>query len=290
MRTTAEFRSLLHSPEPTLIPGVYDALSAAIAQEVGFSAVSITGAGLSVTHGFPDLGYLTLTEVVERSRAVRRGTTLPVMVDADTGYGGVLNVGRTVMEFEAAGMAALHLEDQVTQKKCGLLEGIEVVSVAEMQARVRAAVAARTDPDFCIVARTDARAVAGIDDVIARANAYREAGADASFLFDLHSRAELALAAKEITGPKITHVSRGAKIAPLPPEELADLGYTAICYPLTGLQMAAYATREAFRHIQEDASLEPLFARMLGPQELYELVGLSRAGEFASNYEAKGQQ
>jgi methylisocitrate lyase len=289
MRSTTAFKNLLDSPGPTLIPGVYDALSAAIAQDVGFPAVAITGAGLSVTHGFPDLGYMTLTEVVERSRAVARGTSVPIMVDADTGYGGVLNVARTVVEFEAAGMAALHLEDQVTQKRCGLLEGVQVVSEAEMVSRIRTAVASRTDPHFYVVARTDMRAVAGIEQVIARANAYREAGADASFLFDLHSRDELALAAREIPGPKITHVSRGAKVAPILPAELADMGYTAIFYPLTPLQMAAHAIRVAMTHIRDDASLEPLFDQMAKPVELYELVGLSEAGEFARKYEVEGQ-
>lgn len=290
MRSTTAFREMLHNPELTIIPGVYDAISAAMAQAAGFSALSITGAGVSVTQGFPDLGYLTLTEVVERARAVRRGTTLPVLVDADTGYGGVLNVARTVTEFEAAGMAALHLEDQVSQKKCGLLAGIEVVEVEEMLARITAAVDSRTDPDFVIVARTDARAVAGIGEVIARANAYVEAGADASFLFDLQSREELALAAVEITGPKITHVSRGAKVTSLSTTELAEMGYTAVCYPLTGLQAAAYALRDVLTEIRVGVQLETLFDRMVGPRELYELVGLSQAGEFARVHEAKGRQ
>lgn len=290
MRSTTLFREMLHKSEPTVIPGVYDAISAALAQAAGFSAVAITGAGVSVTHGFPDLGYLTLTEVVERARAVRRGTTLPVLVDADTGYGGVLNVARTVCEFEAVGMAALHLEDQVTQKKCGLLDGVQVVEVEEMQARITAAVAARSDPDFSIVARTDVRAVAGIAEVIDRANAYLDAGADATFLFDLQSREELTLAAKEIPGPKITHVSRGAKVAALSTTELAEMGYAAVCYPLTGLQSAAYAMREALNEIRTGGQLEALFDRMVGPKELYELVGLSQAGEFARVHEAKGRQ
>jgi methylisocitrate lyase len=288
VRGTTAFRQLLQGPGITVVPGVYDALSAAIAQEAGFAALAITGAGLSVTHGYPDLGYLTLTEVVERARAVARGTALPVMVDADTGYGGVLNVARTVTEFEVAGMAALHLEDQPNQKRCGLLGGVQVVETAQMQARIRAAVASRRDPDFCVIARTDVRAVAGIDEVIARANAYVEAGADASFLFDLHSRDELALAAREIPGPKITHVSRGAKMAPLRPAELADLGYQMVLYPLTPLQTAAHAIRQALLHLRDDARLEPLFGQMVTPAELYELVGLSRATGFASRYEVEG--
>lgn len=288
LRPTTAFKKLLQGNGITVVPGVYDALSAALAQEAGFAAVAITGAGLSVTHGYPDLGFLTLTEVVDRARAVARGTTLPIMVDADTGYGGVLNVARTVTEFEAAGMAALHLEDQPAQKRCGLLEGVQVVETELMLARIRAAVASRRDPDFCVVARTDARAVAGMDEVIARANAYLEAGADASFLFDLHSREELALAAREIPGPKITHVSRGARMAPMRPEELADLGYQMVLYPLTPLQTAAHAIRQALTHLREDARLEPLFGRMVTPAELYELVGLSRATGFAGRYEVEG--
>lgn len=289
MGTAAAFRALLGQPEPTLVPGVYDALSAALAQQVGFEAVAVTGAGLSVTQGYPDLGLLTLTEVAERTRAVVRGTTLPVMVDADTGYGGPLNVARTVAELEATGAAALHLEDQVTQKKCGLLAGIEVVGTDQMCARVGAAVAARTDPDFCIVARTDVRASGTLAEVIERGNAYREAGADAVFLFDLHSRDELATAAKEIAGPKITHVSRGGRVPPIPPAELGQLGYAMICYPLTPLQAAAHAARAALEHIRDDASLTPLYQRMVAPTELYELVGLSRAQEFARVYESEGR-
>lgn len=289
MRATTAFRRLLEQPGPNLIPGVYDALSAALAEQVGFDAVAVTGAGLSVTHGYPDLGLVTLTEVVERTRAVVRGTSVPVMVDADTGYGGVLNVARTMTELQAAGAAALHLEDQVSQKRCGLLEGIQVVPVEEMAARIRAAVAARTDPDFTIVARTDARACGELSDVIARARAYRDAGADAVFLFDLHSREELVEAARQIEGPKITHVSRGGRVAPVPPAELARMGYAAICYPLTPLQAAAHALRAALEHIRDDASLTPLYDRMVTPTQLYELVGLSRAQEFAREYEPEGR-
>lgn len=286
MKVTTRFRNLLEGSGPTVIPGVYDGLSAAIAQESGFEAVTITGAGVSVTHGYPDLGFLTLTEVVERARAIIRGTSLPVMVDADTGYGGVLNIQRSVQEFEAAGIAAMHIEDQVAQKRCGLLSGIEVVSAQEMVARVSAAAAARTDPDFCIVARTDVRACGTIDDVVERARAYREAGADAVFLFDLHSREELEDAANRIPGPKMTHVSRGAKIPPIPPAELAAAGYATICYPLTPLQAAAHALREAYTHIREDARLEPLFDRMVPPGEIYELVGIADAELFAGAHEA----
>lgn len=285
MKNTTRFRTMLENRGPTLVPGVFDGLSAALAEDVGFEAVALTGAGVSVTHGYPDLGLLTLTEIVERARAILRGSTLPVMADADTGYGGVLNIQRTVQEFESAGIAALHIEDQVSQKRCGLLSGVEVVGAEEMTARLTAALQARTDPDFCIIARTDMRACGTLAETIDRANAYHEAGADAIFLFDLHSRDELEVAAREIPGPKMTHVSRGAKIAPLPPAELGDLGYGVIFYPLTPLQAASHALREALVHIRDDASLEPLYEGMTQPAYLYELVGMRRLEEFASRHE-----
>lgn len=287
VKNTTRFRTMLEGPGPTLVPGVYDGLSAALAEDVGFEAIALTGAGVSVTHGYPDLGLLTLTEVVERARAILRASSLPVMADADTGYGGVLNIQRAVQEFESAGIAALHIEDQVSEKRCGLFSGIEVVETEEMAARLTAALEARSDPDLCVIARTDMRACGTLTETIDRANAYREAGADAIFLFDLHSREELEIAGREIPGPKMTHVSRGAKIPPMAPDELAGLGYGVIFYPLTPLQAASKALREALEHIRDDASLEPLYERMTQPAELYDLVGVHGLEDFASRHEPK---
>lgn len=267
-----------HSALPA--PGVFDAISAALVERAGFEVVSMTGAGVSCSIGYPDLGLVTLSEVVDRVRAVVRATSLPVIADADTGYGNVLNVRRTVREFEGAGAAAIHIEDQASPKKCGLLDGIEVVPTEEMVAKIRAAVDARDDADFVIVARTDARAVESLDSVIARANAYARAGADAILAFDLRTQDELVRAAGEIDAPLITHVSRGAKIPPLHPSVLADMGYAIALFPLTALQIACKAMEDALGHLARTGTIEPLFPRMWTGGQIYELVGLRDAEAF----------
>ena len=284
LRTTTRFRQMLEAEGTAIVPGAWDALSAALVERAGFQAVAMTGAGVSCVDGYPDLGLLTLSEVVDRARAIVRGTALPVIADADTGYGNALNVRRTVQELERAGVAALHLEDQVTPKRCGLFDGIEVIETDEMAQKLRAAVEARTDPDLCIVARTDVRAVAGVDAVIARSNAYLAAGADAIFVFDLHSHEELRQAAAQIDGPAITHVSRGARMAPMPPSELGAMGYRAVMFPLTPLQAAYRAAADALEAIAADGAIQTLGDRMIAPRDVYELVGLSDFEALAARY------
>ncbi len=270
-------------------PGAWDAISAALIERTGFQTLSMTGAGVSCSIGYPDVGLVTMSEVLDRARSVVRGTRLPVIADADTGYGGVVNVRRTVQEFEASGVAAIHLEDQASPKKCGLLEGIEVVPTGDMVAKIRAAVASRQDPDFVIIARTDARAVENLDSVIRRANAYAAAGADAIFLFDLHSEEDLVRAAREIEAPLLTHVSRGAKIRPLHPSVLAEMGYAIVLFPLTALQAACSAIEASLQHLATSGTIEPLFPKMWTGGQLYELLGLREVEAFERDYRPSAQ-
>src|ERR1700745_80624 len=189
--TTGRLRELLNSAKMLVAPFVYDCLQAKIAERTGFKAVYMTGFGTAAARGFPDLGLLTMAEMVENVRAIARAVKVPVICDADTGYGNPINVLRTVREYEDAGAAALHIEDQVWPKKCGFLAGKQVIPLVEMVPKVRAACDARRDPNFVIIARTDALAVNGWDDVVRRCNAYRQAGADLVFVDGIRTADDL---------------------------------------------------------------------------------------------------
>ncbi len=171
MKQSSAFRNLMGSDQIIVAPGAYDGVTARLIEHAGFPAVYMTGAGTAATLGYPDLGLVTMTEMVANAATLARSVNIPVIADADTGYGNELNVTRAVREYESRGVAGIHIEDQVAPKRCGHLDGKEIISADEFVAKIRAAVAARRDPDFVIIARTDARAVAGFDEAIARANA-----------------------------------------------------------------------------------------------------------------------
>lgn len=211
MRPTTRLRQLLKEPRPVLAPGVYDAITARLAQQAGCSAVYMTGAGVSASLGYPDYGLLTMTEMVERAGVIARAVTIPLVADADTGYGNELNVTRTVREYEARGVAGIHIEDQVPAKRCGHLDGKELVSRHEFVAKIRAAVAARRDPDFVIIARSDARTVHGLDEAIERVNAAFDAGADLAFVESPLSREELEAIPRRVRGGCLLNVVQGGK-------------------------------------------------------------------------------
>src|SRR5713226_855235 len=191
MQTTARLRELLNGPEMVLAPFVYDGLQAKIAERTGFKAIYMTGFGTAAARGYPDLGLLTMTEMVQNVRAISHAVNLPVICDADTGYGNPVNVWRTVREYEEAGAAALHIEDQVFPKRCGFLAGKQVIPLETMAHKVRAACDARRDPDLVIIARTDALQTGGWDDVEHRARAYRASGADLIFVDGIKNREDL---------------------------------------------------------------------------------------------------
>jgi 2-methylisocitrate lyase-like PEP mutase family enzyme len=243
----ARLRRLLERDEPLCAPGAYDALSARLVAESGFEAVYMTGFGASASVlGRPDVGLLTGTEMAAHAERLVDAVDVPVIADADTGYGNVLNVIRTVRAYERAGVAALHLEDQVAPKKCGHLAGKAIVPVEEHVAKIRAAVAARTDPDTVVIARTDARAVEGFDAAIERAERYAAAGADILFVEAPQSIDEIAETARRLSGHALLfNWAEGGRTPPIPLEDLATLGYRVVIFPLTALLSATTAVRAA---------------------------------------------
>lgn len=233
----ARLRELLAAPGPLLVPGAYDALSARLVEAAGFDATYMTGFGTTASLlGMPDVGLLSMPEMVDNAGRMARAVGVPLISDADTGYGNVINVARTVQQFERAGVAAIHLEDQVTPKRCGHMTGKQVVPVAEMVEKIAAAVAARHDPDFVLIARTDARAVEGLDAAIKRAAAYREAGADVLFVEAPETEAEIVEVANAFPDVPLLFnwVERGFTPM-LPIERIAELGFALVLFPVATL-------------------------------------------------------
>jgi methylisocitrate lyase len=261
------------SKEPIAIPGVFNPLVARVAETMGFHAAYLSGAALSASAGVPDVGLLTLTEFVEAARALTTATTLPILCDADTGFGEALNVERTVRLFEAAGAAGIHLEDQHLPKRCGHLSGKSLVSPQEMAAKVRAAVAARRDSSFVIIARTDARGVTGFDDAVARAQLYLEAGADGIFPEALESVEEFAAFAKAVPATLLANMTEFGRSPPLDFSVLASLGYRMVLYPVSALRSALRAVQETFADILTKGHQRDRLPHMLTRAELYDLLG-----------------
>jgi carboxyvinyl-carboxyphosphonate phosphorylmutase len=246
----AQLRELLSKPDIVQAPGAYDGLTATLIEQAGFPAVYMTGAGTSAAKGFPDFGLLTLTEMVENAAVIARTVKVPVISDADTGYGNELNVTRTVREFEARGVAAIHIEDQVAPKRCGHLDGKEVVSREEFEIKIRAAVAARRDPDFVIIARTDARAVIDLDEAIARANLAIAAGADMAFVEAVQDLEEMAAAPARVKGPCLLNVVPGGKTPLVDMSTAQAMGYRLAIFPGLSLRTAIGAIDAALERLK----------------------------------------
>jgi len=228
MRPTARLRELLAGDRIVVAPGAFDGLSARLVERAGFPAVYATGGGIARSMGLPDLGLLGLTEVVERLLPIVESVGVPVIADADTGYGNVLNVRRTVRAFERAGVAALHLEDQEFPKRCGHLDDKAVISTAEMVRKLRAAREAATDPDLVLIARTDALAVEGLPRALARARAYAEAGADVIFVEAPQTVEQIEVVGRELPMPKLINMFQGGKTPLVPLARLQALGYQVV--------------------------------------------------------------
>ncbi len=248
MRTTTHLHELLAGPDLIVAPGAYDALSARLIAQAGFPAVYMTGFGTAASVlGQPDVGLLTMSEMVSRAAAIAAVIAsvvgdLPLIADADTGYGNPINVRRTIREYERAGVAGVHIEDQVWPKKCGHMEGKQVIPMDEMVEKVRAAVDARQDPDFVIIARTDANAVHGLEDAIRRGKAYHEAGADVIFIEAPRSMIELRSIAQAFPGiPLLFNWAESGKTPPLPLEEIRTLGFKLVIFPVSLLFAATYS-------------------------------------------------
>ncbi len=252
----ARLRELLARPEPLLLPGCYDALGARLIEQAGFDAAYMTGFGTAASLlGRPDVGLLGMSEMVDNARRIVQATALPVVADADTGYGNPINVIRTVRDYEQAGIAGIHIEDQVMPKKCGHMENKQVVTEAEMVAKIEAAVAARRNPDFVIIARTDARAPEGLDAALQRARACREAGADLLFVEALEGIDEIEIVASELAGsPLVFNWVDGGKTPPLELGRIAELGFAAVLMPITLLFAATQAMVAALASIREQGT------------------------------------
>lgn len=267
-----QFRERLGGKGIIVAPGAYDALSARIIARAGFPAVYLTGGGLSRSWGFPDVGLMTMTENVSFITRVCDSVEIPVIADADTGYGNALNVIRTVREYERAGVAAFHLEDQVTPKRCGHYEGKDVVSKEEMIAKIRAAVDTRKDTNLAIIARTDSRAVLGMDEAIERGNAYIQAGADIAFVEAPQSLEELKRIAAEIGGPVLVNMIKGSRTPLLPAKDLEKLGFKLAIYPNEAHRAAIWAVQACVRHLKEKGTTET-FEGMIDFAAREEIVG-----------------
>ncbi len=276
--TTAQLRELLKGPEMVLAPFVYDCLQAKVAEAAGFKAIYMTGFGTAATRGFPDLGLLTMSEMLQNVRAIAHAVKVPVICDADTGYGNPINVWRTVREYEEAGAAALHLEDQVWPKKCGFLGGKQVIPMEQMVPKVRAACDARRDRNFVIIARTDALAVNGWDDVVTRARAYREVGADLIFVDGIRTVDDIKQYASKLGDLPLLY--NGGL---LPVKELAAYGFKVTIH--TSSLMASYVHfRDAMRELKETGSIKiPGEGGVFG--ELIKLMGVPEVEALAKKYQ-----
>ena len=261
--------------KPIAIPGVFNALVARMAERLGHDAVYLSGGALSAAFGVPDVGLLTLTEFVSEARTIARATTLPLLCDADTGFGEALNVERTVQLFEEAGVAGIHLEDQILPKRCGHLSGKSLISAEAMAAKIRAAVAARRDPDFVIIARTDARGVHGFDDAVSRAKLYLKAGADAIFPEALETPDEFAAFAKAVEATLLANNTEFGRSPNLTVEAFGALGYCMVLFPLTAFRAALKSARDTLADLKTLGHQRERLPQMLTRAELYELLGYS---------------
>lgn len=277
-------RALIARSGYTMIPGAYDTLTAQLVEQAGFEAVYLTGGGYSRASGYPDLGLLTMSENVRFIALTADAVGIPVIADADTGYGNAINVIRTVREYEKTGVAAFHIEDQVSPKKCGHYEGKEVISTAEMVSKIRAAVDTRQDPDLVIIARTDARAVEGLEAALDRVNAYLEAGADVGFVEAPQNIEELQIVARQVRGPALVNVFEGGKTPMVPARELETMGFRLGIYPSQTHRAAIRAAQRVLRTLKEDGDTTRVDSEMATFQEREDAVGTDRWRELEEKY------
>ena len=286
----AALRALLvtaqETKQPLVLPGCYDALGARLIEQADFSAVYMTGFGTTASLlGSPDVGLLGMTEMVDNARRITSAVDLPVVADADTGYGNQINVIRTVQQYERAGIAGMHIEDQILPKKCGHMENKQVVDADVMTAKVAAAAAARTDEDFVIIARTDSRAEHGLDEAIRRASACAEAGADVLFVEALQGEDEIERVAAEFSGmPLLFNWVEGGKTPPLSYDEIASLGYSIILMPIMTLLAATAAMQQALAQLKEAGTPTPFVSELMSFDEFTDLIGLPEINDLEARF------
>jgi 2-methylisocitrate lyase-like PEP mutase family enzyme len=266
-------RRLIAQDSYTMVPGAYDTLTARLVEAAGFTAVYLTGGGYSRASGYPDLGLLTLTENTQFIGRTVEAVGIPVIADADTGYGNAINVIRTMREYEKTGVAGFHLEDQVSPKKCGHYEGKEVISRAEMVGKIKAAVDTRQDADLVIIARSDARAIEGLEAAIDRVNAYLEAGADVGFVEAPQTVEELRIVGKSVRGPALVNVFEGGKTPMLGARELEEMGFRLGIYPSQTHRAAIRAAQRVLTAMKRDGDTSAVEAELATFQEREDAIG-----------------
>ena len=288
-----EFRRLLAGDKIVQFPGAINPINAQIIEQEGFEGVYISGGAFSADQGLPDIGLTTLTEVAEHGRAISRVTNLPTFIDADTGWGEAMNVARTVQEMEDAGIAGMHLEDQVNPKRCGHLDGKEIVSTEEMVKRISAAVRGRRDENFVLCARTDARAGEGLDAAIDRAKAYIDAGADLIFPEAMRDLGEFEEFAKAVDAPILANRTEFGKSELFTTQQLESAGVKLVIYPVTTLRLAMGAIKRGLQVIRKEGTQESLVSTMQTRADLYETIDYSAYNEFDAhvfNFSQEGHQ
>lgn len=276
----AAFRKALKTGKLLRFPGAFSPLVSLLIEELGFDGVYISGAVLANDLGYPDIGLTTLSEVAGRGRQIARVTSLPSIIDIDTGFGEPMNVARTIQELTELGLAGCHLEDQQNPKRCGHLDGKSLVDTTEMIKKIKAASNAKIDPDFLLIARTDARASEGLDKAIERAKAYVDAGAEMIFPEALQNEKEFEIFRREISVPLLANMTEFGKSQLLSAEQLSRLGFNMVIYPVTSLRIAMGAVEDGFKEILQKGTQEGLLSKMQHRQRLYELVKYSEYNQF----------
>ena len=269
------FKQFLKRDKLLVAPGCFDGLSARLVEEAGFEAAYFSGGAVARSMGLPDIGLVTMSEVIERAAQVVSAVKIPVIADADTGYGNAINLVRTVREYERVGVTAIHIEDQITPKRCGHLDGKEVISLPEMIKKLEAALASRADPDFCIIARTDARGVHGLDDAISRARAFAQLDVDAVFVEAPQSESELEQIPRALPNiPLLVNVFKGGKTPMLPAERLEKMGYRIAIYPSETQRAGIYAMRQALSLLKREGTTEAMDEALTTFKQRDTIVGL----------------
>ena len=271
-----KFRAMLSQPGIIVAPGCHDALGAKIAEKIGFKAVYMSGNATTAARlGRPDIGLLGMSEMVSNARGIATAVNIPVVCDADTGYGGIDNVARTVQEYESAGIAAIHIEDQKIPKKCGAMPGVEVVPSEEAVARIRAAVKAKNNPDFTVIARTDARAAIGFEEALKRAKLFADAGADMIIIEDLRSRDEVEIVPKEVRNvPLMFDVIEAWPWTNLPIKEIEQIGYKMVIYCLSATMAYAKTLFDLFSLIKDVGYTKDFLPNLMDLHEYEKILGL----------------
>jgi methylisocitrate lyase len=290
LKKTTLLRNLIEDKEILLAPGAHDLLTARIIEKAGFKSVYMTGYGQAASMlGKPDVGLLTMTEMADRAKKFAQAVDIPVIADGDTGFGNAINVIRTVEEYEQAGVAAIQLEDQVAPKKCGHMNGRQVVPIDEMLGKIEAAKYARKDKDFIIIARTDARTSLGFDEALKRAKAYADAGADVIFFESPESEEEMRKLNEEIKVPALANMVEGGRTPLFSAKELEEMGYSIVIFPTSSVYATARAMKELMYEIKAKGSTKESLEKMITFSEFNDLIGLPEIRELEKKYVRGGE-